>query len=580
MLRLAKISIHLIVIGLLTFSCKTKEDGNSRKHNSLPIELTFKNKFHDANSEKMIGHYDKSILLFKECLLIDPKSAACNFALSEIYLKLNESEKSLEFAQKSFDLSSKNKWYLIHLSDIYHSVGNYHQSANYYDILFSDFNEKNINYRYKLVEALIFSNQNKKAISQLNILELELGKTPEISLTKHDLYNTIGEKEKAKQEITTLLNEHPKNEEIRTQILDYYLQTNQLIKAKSIANDILDINENNGNAYLGLADLEIRSNNIEKSFDYLERGFADENIDSERKMLLLNGLTSYAFDNKDPNSIIINKRLERLYKTVEEDEINNATFLLLYGSYLNMNNHTKRARAKFLQSIKINPSDYRAWDALLNADYTVQLFDSLFIDGQMAIELFPTQPMVYLLTGIGAYESMHFEEAEEYLFLGKDIVINNPELSSEFDYHMGKSLWKSGRSAEGKIYFDKALITYPENAKVYNGYALLLKDDNKLIEAELQIKKALNIEPKNETYLDLYGQILFELNKYIEAEEVYKLAVVIDYTNPSILEHYGNALFLNGKIENVLEMWKEAQKQGNQSKLLDKKIRDKKYYEI
>lgn len=568
-----------MAIGFATFSCKTKETSGNNKHTAMPTELVFKNKFHEANSEKMIGHYDKSILLFNECLVLDPNSAACYFGLSEIYLKQNKSEKSLEFAQKSYDINPKNKWYLIHLADIYHAVGNYHQSSNYYEILFNNFEEKNIDYRYKYVEALIFSNQNEKAIEQLNVLEVEMGKTPEISLTKHDLYISLGQNEKANLEIESLLAEYPNNEEMRTQILDYYLQTNQVDKARTIANNILELNPNNGNAYLGLADIEIRSNHIDDSFDYLEKGFKDKNVSADRKLSLLNGLTSYAFDNKDPNSAIINKRLATLYKSVEEDESNNAEFLLLYGTYLSINNQQAEARVKFSKSAELNPSDYRTWDALLNADYSANLYDSLFVDGQKAIELFPTQPMVYLLTGIGAYESQYFSEAEEYFFLGKDFVVNDKELSSEFEYHTGKSYWKSGNKTDGKIYFDKALITMPKNAKVYNGYALLLKEDNQFDKAATQIEKALAIEPKNATYLDLYGIILIKQKKYQAAEDTLKLAVMEDYRNPMILEHYGDALFLNGKIDDAIEIWKEAQKEGNTSELLNKKIRDKKYYE-
>ena len=59
-------------------------------------------------------------------------------------------------------------------------------------------------------------------------LEIELGKTPEISLTKHDLYNAIGEKQKANQEIEVLLAEYPNNEDIRTQIWHIILKIKQI----------------------------------------------------------------------------------------------------------------------------------------------------------------------------------------------------------------------------------------------------------------------------------------------------------------------------------------------------------------
>jgi len=571
--------ISFILALLLLSSCKNKEKIAGNKHGPMSDELIFKNKFHEANSEKMIGHYDKSIRLFNECLVLNPNSAASYFGLSEIYLKQNNQEKGLTYAQKSYDLNKTNKWYLIHLADLYHTVGNYHQSSNLYEILFDDFNETNIEYRYKLVEALIYSNQNAKAIQQLNKIELETGKTPELSLTKHDLYNALGKKDLANQEIESLLKEYPTDESIRLQLLDYYLQTNQVTRATDVANDILKLNPKSGDAYLGLADIEIRSNHIDKSFDYLDRGFQDESVDIKRKMSLLNGLTTYAFDKKDPNSVLINKRLASLYQNMEFNENNNSDFLMLYGTYLNMNSQTLKAREKFAKSCQLNPSDYRAWDGLLNVDYSAGLFDSLFVDGQKAIELYPTQPMVYLLTGIGGYESNHFEEAEEFLILGQDFVVNDKELSSEFEYHLGKTYWKSGEKDEGEKYFSKALVTNPNSAKIYYGYSVLLLEDKKYDLALLQSQKAIEIEPKNALYLDHHAMVLIKQKLFSEAEKTLAKAIVIDYTNAQILEHYGDALFFNGKIDNAVEMWKESQKQGNTSTVLLKKIRDKKYYD-
>ena len=527
----------------------------------------------------MINHFDQSIVLFKECLLIKPNSATCYFALSEIYLKQKNHPKALDHAQKAYDLNPKNKWYVVHLADIFFAAGNYHKSATYYQILFNDFGEKNIDYRYRLVESFIFSNQNQKAIHQLNIIELETGKTPELSLTKHDLYNDLNKKDAAKKEIDDLLLEYPHDENIRLTILDYYLQTNQLEKAKEVAANLVTLNSDNGNTYLALADIAIRTNNVKESFDYLEKGFSFENVSTDKKLALLNGLTPYAFDKVDPNAAIINNRLKTLYAITAKTESDNAAFLLLYGTYLNLNQNHNLARQQFKRSTQINPSDYRAWDALLNTDYSADMFDSLFFDGQLAMELYTTQPMVYLLTGIGGYESKHFDEAETFLLLGKDFVINDKPLSSEFEYQLGKCYWKNGNQTDAELKFAKALDIEPKNAKVYNGHATLLLEVGDYTSAKEKIKQAITIDPRNEHYFHLYGQILLKLQLYAEALIQLERAVVINHTDPEILEHYGDALFLNGKTDNAVEIWLESKKYGNPSELLKKKIRDKKYYE-
>lgn len=575
MMHLFKISLLTLV--LFSLSCKTKK-GTLSVHGETE-EIIFRKKFHDANNEKLIGHFEKSIVLFNECIALKPEASASYFGLSKVYLQLKNTTKSIENAQKSYDLNTNNKWYVLHLAELYHSVGNYHKSAKYYDLLFTQFEEKNIDYRYQLAEALIYSEQSEKAIDQLNSIELETGKTPEISLTKHDLYNDLGKSKEARMEIVDLLNEYPENVQIRSQILDYYLQTNQISTAETIALQILEVDSTNGNAYLGLADIEIRRNNINKSFDYLETGFKTGQVNSERKLSLLNGLVQFAFDRKDKNSETINTRLKTLFVVAQKEENDNPDFLSLYGNYLILNNESLKARDKFITVCKLNPSDYRAWEGLLNVDYDNSLFDSLFHDGTKALEYYPSQPMVYLLTGIGAYESNRFNDAEELLVMGKDYVIKDDELKSEFEYQLGKAYWKSGDHIKGELFINKAILIVPNNSKAYNGYAELLVEDNKLESALLQSNKAIELSPKSPVYLNTNGAILLSLKKYADALKVLERAVVVDYTNFEILENYGDALFLSGNTTDALEIWRESQKAGNNSKVLIKKIENQAYYE-
>jgi len=573
------LKIGIVVSLFFVLGCKNREKNGSKNKTISTVEMQFKEKFHEANNQKMIGHFDKSIELFEACLVIDPNSAASYFGLSEIYAKQNNTNKALELAQKSVDLNAKNKWYVTHLADLYHSVGNYHKSAKYYESMFDDFDEKNIDYRYKLVESLVYSNQNQKAIDAMNMIELETGKTPQLSLTKHDMYNAMGKKQLADKEIESLLNEYPTNEDVRNTILDYYLQTNQVDKGKLMAEEILSLNPDNGNALLGLADIEIRHNNIDKSFDYLERGFVLNDVEIERKLALLNGLTSFAFDRNDPNSKLIRNRLDGLYDLTAKTESDNPSFLSLYGTFLDARGKKYLARQQYKKAVKINPGDYNAWDGLLNADYNAKLYDSLFVDGEKSLEVFPTQPMNYLLTGIGAYESGKYVQAEEYLTMGENLVVRDKEMRSEFEYHLGKSAWMNGQKSDANNYFDSAIELYPKNAKVYHGRALFLKRENKTKQAIEYIKKAIEIDSKNEFYLDTYGLLLLEDKHIDNAVTIFEKAILIDFKNPIILDHYGDALYFKGEVNKAVEIWKEAKKQGSKSAVIDIKIADKKFYE-
>src|SRR5690606_31025781 len=111
----------------LFLGCKNKKEivDTSSKNKE------FKTYFHDANAEKMIGHYEKSIVLFEKCIAIDPNSAASYFGLSQIYFKTKQNEKAIQNGEKANNLNPSNKWYIVHLADIHFSMGNYAQAASY-----------------------------------------------------------------------------------------------------------------------------------------------------------------------------------------------------------------------------------------------------------------------------------------------------------------------------------------------------------------------------------------------------------------------------------------------------------------
>src|SRR5690606_11497409 len=160
------------------------------------------------------------------CLSINANSSAVHFALSDIYEIQGNKNLALETAQRAFQIDKTNKWYALRLADLYFKMGDYQNSSIYYDLGINE-QEKNIDLKFSYAEALIYSNQYQKAIVVMDEIEIDTGKIPELSLTKHDMYMALGDEEKAQNELNTLISENPGNLEYRIIIADYFLQTNQ-----------------------------------------------------------------------------------------------------------------------------------------------------------------------------------------------------------------------------------------------------------------------------------------------------------------------------------------------------------------
>ena len=92
--------------------------------------------------------------------------------------------------------------------------------------------------------------------------------------------------------------------------------------------------------------------------------------------------------------------------------------------------------------------------------------------------------------------------------------------------------------------------------------------------------KVIQANPDNATYLDTYAWVFFKKKDY-ELAKFYMENALSKVTEESsvLVEHYGDILFFLNDKQNALLQWKKSLEMGNPSKVLKRKISEKKYIE-
>ncbi|WP_066757419.1 tetratricopeptide repeat protein [Crocinitomix algicola] len=566
-------SILLTVASIITSCTDTKEV--IQEQNAYETRKAFKIRFHEANSEKIIGHYEKAIELFEACLVYQPEHPAVHFALSDLYETTRNDDKTLYHAQLAYKYDSSNKWYTLRLADLYFGQENYAKTADLYEGIIAD--EKNIEIKFKYTETLIRAGRNERAISMLNEIEVETGKIPEVSFTKYDLYSRMGLIELAESEMKAFLDDSPTNLENKIIAAEFYMQNNRLKKSSQLINDVIKLDPNNGQAYIMMADIELRQDNVKGAFYNLYKGFKSKEVELDRKLEITRGLIPYAANDKLDYQEM-RKGIDTLFSIIYDPELQNAKMHDYYGYYLMVCNKKMEAEKEYAKAVQLNKGSYNNWIQLLNLQNDLHLHKKQLETSQEAMTLFPAQPVFYLFGGIAAKELSEFEQAEEYLFLGKDLVVKDPQLSSEFLYQIGDMNYRMDEPQDGAFYFEQALGIFPSNPSVYLHQSKNLLQQSQLDAALEKVNEGLMKLPKNIKLLELKGDILFQQKLYKTAAENYLKALYDNYYNATILEKYGDALSLNGETEKSVEMWQEAVEFGGSSPLLLKKIENQTYF--
>jgi tetratricopeptide (TPR) repeat protein len=147
----------------------------------------------------------------------------------------------------------------------------------------------------------------------------------------------------------------------------------------------------------------------------------------------------------------------------------------------------------------------------------------------------------------------------EILSTGRDLVIDDPNLLSQFYSSLGSVYFKMNNWTECENSFEQALIQNPDNATALNNYAFYLGLKRVQLDKALGIVQyAVSMQPNNPIYLDTFGFVLFQKKQYEAAAKQLEIAVSLNANDQEIWEHLGDAYFMLGNEAKALECWNKG----------------------
>ncbi len=574
----------LLSIILLLSACKAKKPtanvinekttNNTNEFSSQKEEVAFKNLFFEALRQKSLGNTEDAIESFEKVLEKQPNNDAAYFEMSKIYSEDGNFLFALEKAEKAASLNNQNKWYLLQLARMQKRNLKYDESLKTYEKL-TELDPKNLDFLIGLSEGYMASNQLEKAANTLTKIEAIVGQNDELSQQKQMLYLKAGKKDKAIEEIEKLLAKSPNEPKYISMLAQLYEEMGEKEKAVVQYKKMLDLNDKDGMASLSLARHYKNNNAPEKIHPLMKTVFADEKLSPSLKLTIALDYIEESITNPT-----IKTETEELIDIMKETHPNNVKSYVSAGDFHIQHGQLKKARDNYIKASEIDNNSYPIWIQLLTIDLETKNNQHLYDDSKKALELFPTQPMFYLYNGMAANLLKKHKEATETLTAGKDLVIDNKDLSADFYRNLGEAHHELKEYKEADKAFENSLAINPNQPYLLNNYSyyLSVRKENLTRAAEMA-KKANNLVEGNPSFEDTYGWVLFQQGKYKEAKIWIKKALDDDGNSGVILEHYGDVLFKLNETEEALKYWEKAKSKDGYTDKLNEKIRTKKYVE-
>ncbi|MDF1673332.1 MAG: tetratricopeptide repeat protein [Vicingaceae bacterium] len=584
-MKLFKLYIFTLIITFLVACSPSKEvvkdkpKGKSKDLADLSEkdQIKFKFYFHEANKERILGNYQKAAGLFAQSATIAPNESASYYELAHIYESAKQYDLSLEFAKKAVDLDGDNYWYRILYAHALQRNGDLTTAIKQYEYLIEK-DGGTVDLYFDLGGMQLYGGKYKEAINTFNKVESLVGISEELSVQKEKIYIKLGDVDNAANEIIKLIEAYPNELRYHGLLADLYVANDMDDKAFDIYRKMTEKDPDNPYANLSLHDYYKKKGDDEKAFEALKKAFASQDLDIDAKMKILLSYYSAteASNNLKHEAFALNKIL---IKTHPED----AKSYTIYADFLYRDKKLASAQEYYIKALEKDSSKFPIWSQLMFIESELQDNEALLRDSKAAIELFPNQPIFYFFYGAVNLQNKEYNEAIEYLNIGKDYVIDNPALLIQFyanlgDANNGVKNFKASDNA-----YEEALKIDPKNIYVLNNYSYYLSLRGENLDRAEELSALCNeVEPDQFNYQDTYAWILYKQGKYVQAKEWLEKAVKGGGgKNAVILEHLGDTYAKLNDMTKALEFWNKAKvlANGDASEFLDKKIADKKLYE-
>lgn len=270
----------------------------------------------------------------------------------------------------------------------------------------------------------------------------------------------------------------------------------------------------------------------------------------------------------------------RILKDLAASHVDDPLYFALSGDILYENGNLPGALRSYKKALKISEQLYGVWEKALNIQILLGQYRQMIEMGEAALSVYPNQAILYYYMAFALHREDQNNDALSNIKTALSLDGGNKELQALIFALQAEILIDEGKPDAADVAFEKAVMLDPHNYLIMNNYAyyLALRNEN-LNKAAALIDIASRALPNDASIADTYALILLKGGKYDMAKTWIEKALENKEAENSVyLEHYGDILFLLGEQNNAFIQWKKSRDSGNESKLLKRKIDEKKYF--
>jgi tetratricopeptide (TPR) repeat protein len=417
----------LIFFGILFSSAVNAQEGEflvqdvNVADNSKASDA-FQEHFFEALKQKAIENYEKAIIELKACEKLQPNNAVVFFELGKNYKLLKNFELAISNLEKANRLQPDREWVLVELMEAYYFKGDTEQAI----LTVKELIPLNSKYYENLANLYFKSQQFDKLLALLDDLDRKSGINEFRKAMRLQVYATT---KNTSAQIETLKEAISANPELETNYLSLIL----VYSEDGMEKEAFEISEQMAQAFptskvvhLALYKFYLNANNTAEAIKSMRIVLEAEEIDPKSKIQVLNDFL--IFVNNNPS---YENELKQVIKLFSEKE-NSPEIYQKLGEFYLINKDKQKALTYFELGIAVNLDNFELLKNTLFLQLELAKYEEALKLSKIGLEIFPVQPILYLIRGAALNKQQAYREAEEILTFGLDYVLDNKIMKIDF----------------------------------------------------------------------------------------------------------------------------------------------------
>ncbi|WP_245940573.1 tetratricopeptide repeat protein [Winogradskyella eximia] len=418
------ILILVFLVGMILVPQHTyaQVDFNKRPDDDLGnVEDEFQEYFFEALKQKGIENYDRAVDALHKCLNLNSKLPVIYFELGKNYNKLKNFGAAEENLKKAIEMQPDNVWFLDELYDVYFQQDDIKNALKTIKQLV----KYHPDYKEDLAALYVREEKYKQALDILDELDAEFGLSESRDAMRNDIYSITGNADDRIENLEQRIANNPNNEDNHLKLIYRYSQTGDHKNAYKAAKNLLKVKPDSKFVHLALYKFYLQDEKVEEAISSVKKVLTSPEINADAKTKVLKDFVAFVAKNPEYESDLID------ITSLIDDNKDAQTHSDLGQYYLKAGDKVK-ALTNFKEALKQSPNDFKLIKDVLLLELDIKDYNAVITDSERALELYPAQPILYLVNAVANNYLGAPKKAIDNLEMGLDFLIDNPSMEADF----------------------------------------------------------------------------------------------------------------------------------------------------